>query len=306
VTVALVVIGLLVLTGWAILLWILRQPDASDVHADGFRTLDGSAIGATTYADVFVRAGVSTVQFTESMRRVNLALAGALPSMRRLTDALARAQELDAVARSLRRQGICPDCRGSGLDLDRSIAGHVKVRDALSLFTEANPPPECPECLGSGRVTVVYVVAFQHREQGEVGPTWLVNGPYHPLWSWWYVSCISLRDVPGVPPANKRYPEAEYELIVFSLNPDPKPPRPKVPDLDALAAGDATRGLPGFLHPPDVVFQFHGVSEQQAEQILELAVDRIVAGQSCDSDFRSWWTAALESTVEHYRNGRHA
>jgi hypothetical protein len=167
VTVALVVIGLLVLTGWAILLWILRQPDASDVHADGFRTLDGSAIGATTYADVFVRAGVSTVQFTESMRRVNLALAGALPSMRRLTDALARAQELDAVARSLRRQGICPDCRGSGLDLDRSIAGHVKVRDALSLFTEANPPPECPECLGSGRVTVVYVVAFQHREQGE-------------------------------------------------------------------------------------------------------------------------------------------
>jgi hypothetical protein len=140
----------------------------------------------------------------------------------------------------------------------------------------------------------------------QVGPTWLVNGPYHPLWSWWYVSCISLRDVPGVPPANKRYPEAEYELIVFSLNPDPKPPRPKVPDLDALAAGDATRGLPGFLHPPDVVFQFHGVSEQQAEQILELAVDRIVAGQSCDSDFRSWWTAALESTVEHYRNGRHA
>src|SRR6266576_2963254 len=60
--------------------------------------------------------------------------------------------------------------------------------------------------------------------------TWLVNGAFHPFWSWWHIGVISLKDFPGMPPAHKKYPEAEYEFSIFALNPDPDPGRPKIPD----------------------------------------------------------------------------
>ena len=51
--------------------------------------------------------------------------------------------------------------------------------------------------------------------------TWIVNGPFHPFWSWWHVGVVHLRDIPNCPPAQKKYPEAEYEFTVFTLDPDP-------------------------------------------------------------------------------------
>lgn len=154
-------------------------------------------------------------------------------------------------------------------------------------------------------------IAAHEREWGyppaSIGPTWLVNGPYHPLWSWWYVGVVSLADRPGTPPARRRYPEAEYELMILSLNPSPTDGRPAVPDIDGLeAGGDAMRCLPGFLTPPDVVFQFDGVTDDQAAGLAEIAVDVIVGGQSCDSDFRQWWLGSLQATVQHIREGLHA
>lgn len=127
--------------------------------------------------------------------------------------------------------------------------------------------------------------------------TWYVCGPYHPFWSWWYIGLISLADVPGVPPANKVYPEAEYELTFVSLDGDP--------NLDALEQGRLEDRGYTFLSPPDLVFQFNGVTREQAVEIAEAAVRMIVAGQSCDSDFREWWRGALETTVQHYKEGIH-
>lgn len=128
---------------------------------------------------------------------------------------------------------------------------------------------------------------------------WIVNGPYHPFWSWWYVGLVHLREVPGAPPASKRYPEAEYEILCLSLNPKPEDGRPDVPDIDKVEAGDAVGGLPGFLSPPDWVVQFHGVSDEQAIEVGEHVANAIVQGRSCDSDFRSWWEAAIPNTVKH-------
>jgi hypothetical protein len=134
--------------------------------------------------------------------------------------------------------------------------------------------------------------------------TWIVNGPYHPLWSWWHVGVIHLRDMPSAPPAQKQYPEAEYEFAIYSLNPDGR--NGGTPDIDKLEAGDAEGGMPGFLSPPDVQFHFHGVTDEQAAKICDLAVEQIVAGRSCDSDFRGHWKSMLARTVEHYVLGVHS
>lgn len=139
--------------------------------------------------------------------------------------------------------------------------------------------------------------------------TWVVNGPYHPFWAWWHVSVVHLRPIPGAPPAQKQYPEAEYEFAIFSLDPDPAasghPERSYPPDIDALEAGDPERGLPGYLTPADAVIQFHGCTDEQAREVCELAVRAIVNGQSPDSDFRSWWERAIPNTVEHLATGGH-
>lgn len=142
----------------------------------------------------------------------------------------------------------------------------------------------------------------QHVESWGHAPTpvrtWYVNGPYHPLWSWWMVGVISLADVPGVPPAIKQYPEAEYEFTIYSLS--------GVPNIEALDRGDlANRGFDAILQPADVTFHFHGVNDRQAAEICDAAVAAICAGQSCDRDFREWWKGALTSTVTHYALGVH-
>lgn len=128
---------------------------------------------------------------------------------------------------------------------------------------------------------------------------YIINGPYHPLWSWWYLGLIHLRPIEGAPPAIKQYPEAEYELMCMSLNPDGEPGRPKVPNLDKIEAGDMKGGLPGFLTPADFAVQFHGVTDEQAREVAEHAARAIARGVSCDSDFRSWWKRAIPNTVEH-------
>lgn len=135
---------------------------------------------------------------------------------------------------------------------------------------------------------------------------WLVNGPFNPFWKWWYISTVHLRDVEGIPTANKHYPEAEYELAIYSLDPEPKAGRPEEPDIDLIEAGDSLHGRAGFLSPPDLVKQFHGVTDHQAKEITRLVVETIITGKaSPDSDFRSWWEHTLDETVRHLRQGLH-
>jgi hypothetical protein len=128
--------------------------------------------------------------------------------------------------------------------------------------------------------------------------TWYVNGPDHPFWNWWLISVISLKDILGVPPAQKKYPEAEYEYTCYSLK--------GTPNIDAIDKGDYdNRGFENILEPSDVQFHFHGVTDKQAEEICDAAVFAIVQGQSCDSDFRNWWEQMLINTVTHYKLGVH-
>jgi hypothetical protein len=122
---------------------------------------------------------------------------------------------------------------------------------------------------------------------------WVINGPFHPFWSYWVLGVVSLAEMPGVAPPNKVYPEAEYEIMIVSC--DPEHPTP-----DPDEAGWVT------LSPADLVYQFDGVTDEQAIEIAELMVRQIVAGEmSPDSDYRAEWKRRLDTTVEHYKEGKH-
>jgi hypothetical protein len=126
--------------------------------------------------------------------------------------------------------------------------------------------------------------------------SWLVNRPgAHPWWQWWLVGVSSLRDIPGVKPAHKKYPAAEYEFLIFAIDPDTCPyPEP-----------DDPKGYPA-LSPIDVVEQFHGIKDEDVKRLCEGAIKAILAGQvSPDQDHRSLWAEMIATTVQHFADGLH-
>lgn len=132
--------------------------------------------------------------------------------------------------------------------------------------------------------------------------SWVIDGPFHPLCHQWVLSVIHLRDIEGVRPAHRQFPEADHELMILSLNPD----RPV--DIDAFEAtgtwGDPN--VPKFLTPADLQYQFGGLTDAQAVEIAEAAIRGILAGDySPDSDHRSRWIRVLDATVAHYKAGAH-
>lgn len=124
--------------------------------------------------------------------------------------------------------------------------------------------------------------------------SWLINGPFHPAWDWWMVGAVHLRDIPGTPPAHKRYPEATHEIMIASIDPDCCPPDPD--EIEKLS----------FLRPLDLVYQFDGMSDEAVAEVVKLCVVSIAEGIiSPDEDFRSTWELILEKTVSHYKEGLH-
>lgn len=129
---------------------------------------------------------------------------------------------------------------------------------------------------------------------------WLLLAPgAHPWWAWHVMAGVDLAPHDGLPPAHKRYPEAQYELLVLALDPDQPVPQPL--------------GLPraGELHclvPPDVVVQFHNVpgGREQARRLVELCALACVDGRLIpDSDHQGSWDRSLATTLQHAREGRH-
>jgi len=124
----------------------------------------------------------------------------------------------------------------------------------------------------------------------------VVNVPgAHPFWSFWGVTMIHLRDIPGVPPAHRRFLEATHEFGILAFNPEHGVPNVDNPDRYH------------YLTPPDVVEQFAGVNDDQAAKVCELAVRAIVDGRiSPDQDYRPVWKEVIRQTVEYLALGTHA
>jgi hypothetical protein len=133
-------------------------------------------------------------------------------------------------------------------------------------------------------------------EQEATVSSWLLNRPgAHPWWEWWIVTVVCLRDVQGLAPAARIYPEAAYEFQILTIDPDHFP----APDPDFVDDGYT------YLHPPDVIEQFHGIDDAQAEQLCLSAIREILEGGiSPDETFRDQWNKLLRAKVSALRTGR--
>lgn len=135
-----------------------------------------------------------------------------------------------------------------------------------------------------------------HAKATTVGAFLIETAPrtFHPFWFQWMISVVHLRDVEGFLPAHKEYPDAEYEFMIVSVNPE----HPTT--AEEIIGGGALQ----YLLPVDVVVQFHGVSDDEAADLAKMAASAIVHhGFSPDQDFRSDWKETLWNSIEHVRTG---
>lgn len=126
---------------------------------------------------------------------------------------------------------------------------------------------------------------------------WVFKAPEaHPLWEGYLLSLCHLRHIDGMSPPIKKFPEAEFEIVVYALS-------PAFPFPDTTSAGTFD---PHVMRPANLVYQFAGVSDDQAITIVELLVRSFVAGYcNPDRDFRRHTFRSLNAVVEEYK-GTHA
>lgn len=113
---------------------------------------------------------------------------------------------------------------------------------------------------------------------------WVVHQPgVHAVWSWWLVSVGKLTEVEGLPPAHLHYPEATFELMILTFDPQHRP------DPDASPSWR-------FLTPADMVHQFHGCTDEQAAELVRRCVEACTRGiLAPDSDYRKRWVGAVDA-----------
>lgn len=118
----------------------------------------------------------------------------------------------------------------------------------------------------------------------------------HPFWSWWYVTVIHLRPIPGARDAALRVPGATHEVVIAALNPElGEPPLAFVP----------FHGY-GAMTPFDLMHQVAGLEDADAQRIGGLVVRACVDGLiSPDQDHRARWERMLDATAACVRAGNH-
>lgn len=117
---------------------------------------------------------------------------------------------------------------------------------------------------------------------------WLVHAPTaNPVWQFWMVAVVHLRDLPNHPPAYLRYPTAGYELAIRAINP-----------IDCPAPDHRHPEFLAYLHPPDLLLQFSGPDDLGASAVCNFVVETVVEGVlSPDSDNRNSWKAVLRDII---------
>jgi hypothetical protein len=138
---------------------------------------------------------------------------------------------------------------------------------------------------------------------------WLITAPaYHPLWSQYVLSVVTLEDVPGTRPATLHFPGATHELGVLALNPGNPPERLTAEELQRRA--DAGEGF-SYLLPVNIAHQFTATDDEM-RQLAELACAGVVNGalnpETADAPtrIREEWLTACVKTLAHIRGEEHA
>lgn len=96
---------------------------------------------------------------------------------------------------------------------------------------------------------------------------WFIEAPgQSTAWRHYMLTLYHLRDIENTPPAHREYAAAEYELVLFAMDPDLNP---SANDVQSWA----------FLRPRNFVGQFHGMTDEQAQAICDFAAKAIVDGE---------------------------
>lgn len=124
---------------------------------------------------------------------------------------------------------------------------------------------------------------------------WIITAPaWHPLWSQYSLSVVTLADIPGEQPAIKKFPGATHELLVMALNPEHGP-------YDASAIRSDTLH---HLTPVNIAEQFTATDEQ-AQVLAALCAHAVVDGllnpETGDAPerIRASWSRVIEQTLDH-------
>lgn len=129
---------------------------------------------------------------------------------------------------------------------------------------------------------------------------WLLHCPgAHPVWSWYVVNGVTLRDIPGVPAAKLHFIGATHEVSVIALVPEYQP--------DDTWCSVGPGGWPAHhMTPPNLVEQFVDLTDEHAVELTLMLVRSFCDGRlSPDTDFRSMTQEALAATASHLRAGKH-
>lgn len=116
-----------------------------------------------------------------------------------------------------------------------------------------------------------------------------------PAWDSYLLSVIHLRDIEGVKPAHKRFPEATHEVLLMALDPDSNP---------------GPLNLESFSHyltPINLTQQVQLNDDEEAKDVLRMAARAVVDGRLWAEPPLSGqtepWATVLKHTAEHFRTG---
>jgi len=130
---------------------------------------------------------------------------------------------------------------------------------------------------------------------------WIITAPcWHPLWSQYLLSVVTLADVEGAPPANKRRADFTHELTVLALNPEYGP----------YTAATYGRDHLRYLTPVNIAEQFT-TTDDQARDLAVLAAHACVQGvlnpETSDAPdrIRALWRTTITRTLEHPDHQEH-
>jgi len=112
--------------------------------------------------------------------------------------------------------------------------------------------------------------------------TWIVNGPFHPLWSQWVCSLVHLRGSVDGATARLQFPGATHEFVVIAQNPEHRLTIDSGPESLCL------------LRPVDVCQQLRATNDASAMARVEACLEYVRRGEiSPDQDFRPVWRHLL-------------
>jgi hypothetical protein len=134
---------------------------------------------------------------------------------------------------------------------------------------------------------------------------WLINSPgWHPLWSQYVMSAISLKSHRDLPEAKLKFEGATHEILLVALNPD-------FPQTVGSIKGHAKTGKMPFLKPVNIAEQFE-CTDDEVRQMCWYACRAVVYGglnpETSDAPnlIRENWLTALTKTLAHIRGEAHA